>query len=145
MIENEKTSKGIRIYSGYNFVSMNKKKIEKDVCFVAEKEGFMAHGETIRKAVSDLQFKIVAEKLKKEPINKDTKFTVKYYRLLTGACDFGVRSWMTANGVPFDVVNRGNRSEETVERKPMTAKELLPLLEKSNAYGLDKIKQLITF
>jgi hypothetical protein len=145
VVETERTSNGIKIYSGYNFLSMEKNKIEKEACYVAEKDGFYAHGDTPRKAIGDLQFKIVAEKLKKEPINKDTKFTVKYYRLLTGACDFGVRSWMKANNIPFDVVNSGTSTEETVENKPMTAKELLPLLEKTNAYGFEKVKQLITF
>mgnify|MGYP003464239507 CR=1 FL=1 len=32
-----------------------------------------------------------------------------------------------------------------IEVKPILAKELLPLLEKSNAYGLDKFKSLIKF
>ena len=119
---------------------MAEKVIEKQECFVAAKENFFAHGETIKKAVGDLQFKIVAEKLKHEPIKEDTQFTVKYYRLLTGACDLGCRGWMQANKIPFKV-----EGAETVEVKPMNAKELLPLLEKSNAYGVEKFKQLITF
>lgn len=94
VIEAEKTSKGIKILSGYVLRSIEKGKLVKDVCFVAEKDNYYAHGATVKKAIGDLQFKIVAEKLKKEPINKDTKFTVKYYRLVTGACDSGVRNWM---------------------------------------------------
>ena len=111
---------------------------------MAEKDTFTAHGDTIKKAVGDLQFKIVAEKLKHEPINPDTKLTVKYYRLLTGACDFGCRSWMQANGIPFDIV-QNNGVEETVEKKPMNAKELLPILVKTNAWGVEKFKSLVTF
>lgn len=140
VIESKRISKGIHIFSGWNFVDMTDKKIRKEVCFVASKDKFNAHGKTIKQAVSDLQFKIVAEKLMKEPIKKDTKFTVKYYRLLTGACDFGCRSWMEQNKIPFDIV--GN---ETIEKKPMIASELLPILEKTNAYGIDKIKKLLTF
>jgi hypothetical protein len=47
---------------------------------------------------------------------------------------------MQANGLEYDVV--GN---ETVERNPIKAKDLLPILKKNNAYGYDKIKSLITF
>ena len=140
IIEQTKSSKGIKIYSGYNFISLSEKKINKQKCFVASKDKFFAHGETIKKAVGDLQFKIVAEKLKNEPINKDTKFTVKYYRLLTGACDLGCRSWMEANKIAYSIVDG-----ETIEKKPITAAELLPILEKTKAYGIEKVKQLITW
>ena len=47
---------------------------------------------------------------------------------------------MQQHNIPFDVIE-GN----TVEKKPITAKELLPLLEKSNAYGIERFKSLITF
>ena len=124
VIEKIKTSKGIKIYSGYNFSIKDKLN-----SFAAEKDGFFAHGETIKKAIGDLQFKIVSEKLKNEPINEDTIFTIQYYRLLTGACEFGVKEWMNSHKI-----NEG-----------ITAKELLPILEKTNAYGLSKFKQLITF
>lgn len=56
-------------------------------------------------------------------------FSIQYYRLLTGACEFGVREWM-----------KDNKIDEGI-----TAKELLPILERTNAYGLDKFKKLITF
>ncbi len=140
VIEKSKPTKGIKIHTGYNFLSMKKGIIEKDLCFVAEKGKFYAHGETPKKAIGDMQFKIVAEKLKNDPIKPDTEFTVKYYRLLTGACDFGCRSFMDANKIPYTVID-GN----TVEKKPIKAKDLLPILQKNNAYGLEKFKQLITF
>ena len=124
VITNTKTSKGIKIYSGYNFSLDNKIN-----SFVAEKDGFTAHGSTIKKAIDDLQFKIVSEKLKKEPIKEDTVLTIQYYRLITGACEFGVKEWMSNNKIDEGI----------------TAKELLPILEKTNAYGLSKFKQLITF
>ena len=62
--------------------------------FIAKKDDYTAHGKTIKKAIEDCEFKIISEKLKNEPINEDTLFTVKYYRLITGACDLGVRSFM---------------------------------------------------
>ena len=108
--------------------------------YIAQKGEYTAHGQTLKQAIVDLEFKIVSEKLKNEPIKEDTLFTVKYYRLLTGACDSGCRQFMQQNNIEYDVV--GN---ETVERKAITAKELLPILEKSKPYGYDKFKQLITF
>lgn len=85
---------------------------------------------TVKKAVSDLQFKIVSEKLKKEPIKKDTIITMQHYRLITGACELGCKEWMKQNGI-------------TKER--IKAVELLPILEKTNAWGLDSFKKLVTF
>ncbi len=128
VIESEKISKGIKIYNGYNFILMNKNKIKKETCYVAEKGNFFAHGETVRKAISDLHFKIIAEKLKKQPIKKDTIITVQYYRLITGACEMGCKSWIVQNGI---------------KKEEMKAKNLLPLLEDTNAYGLSSFKKLI--
>ena len=63
-----------------------------------------------------------------------------HYRILTGACDAGVRQFMEQNKLPFKVVNN-----KTVEVKPIAAKELLPILERNNAYGLNKFKELLNF
>ena len=130
VIESEKTSKGIKILSGYVLKEFKNKSLVKEVCYVAEKDNFFAHGENLKKAITDLQFKLVSEKLKKEPIKKDTIITVQYYRLITGACEMGVKSWMQSNGI---------------KKESYKASELLPLLEKTNAYGLERFKQLITF
>ena len=108
--------------------------------FIVQKGKYTSHGKTIKKAIKDCEFKIISEKLKKEPIKKDTLITVKYYRLLTGACDLGVRGFMQKNEIPFNVVD-----EQTVETKPIKAVDLLPILEKDNAYGLEKIKSLLQF
>ena len=131
IIEGKRTSKGIAIYNGYNFYSMKNEVVEKQDCYVAEKDGFTAHGETVKKAIADLQFKIVAEKLKNEPIKADTMITVNHYRLVTGACELGVKAWMQQNGL--------TGTEE------MRADALLPILKKTNAYGLERFTQLIDF
>ncbi len=88
-----------------------------------------AHGDTLRKAKEDFAFKLIAEKLKKDPITKDTVITVQYYRIVTGACEFGCKQFM----------------EQHKLKDSYKAKELLPILEKHNAYGLERIKSLITF
>jgi len=89
-----------------------------------------AHAETIQKAKDDFRFKVISEKLKNEPIKKDTVINIQYYRLVTGACESGVKQWMEQNNI---------------KKESYKASELLPLLEKTNAYGLDRFKKLITF
>jgi hypothetical protein len=89
-----------------------------------------AHGATLKKANEDLHFKVISEKLKKDPIKKDTIITMQYYRIVTGACEQGCKSWMQQNGIPDE---------------PIKAIDLLPILEKTNAYGKKQFKKLITF
>ncbi len=127
VIESERTSKGKKIYRGYNLLSMNKGELEKESCYVAEKDEKFAHGNTVKQACEDLNFKIIAEKLKNDPIQPDTVISVQYYPIVTGACQAGCESWMRQNNI-------------TEDRMP--AKELLPLLEKSYAYGVYRFKEL---
>ncbi len=47
---------------------------------------------------------------------------------------------MKQNNIPFRIEN-----DRTIEEKPIKAKDLLPLLEKSNAYGIDRFKKLLNF
>jgi ribosomal protein S6E (S10) len=130
VIESEKTTKGIKIYSGYNFLSFKDKVIEKDVCFVAKNKRFTAHGKTVKQAIIDVNFKIIADKLKKEPIKADTVITIMYYRTVTGACQSGVELWMQQNNIV---------------KQEYKAKDLLPILEKTHAYGVEQFKQLCQF
>ena len=98
--------------------------------YLVRNEKFWAHGETLKKAKEDLHFKIISEKLQKDPIKKDTIITLQYYRIITGACEQGCRSWMQQNGF---------------EKEKIKAADLLPILEKSNAWGLGQFKKLLTF
>ena len=140
VIVSTKDTKGIKIHTGYNVQKIENGKILKQDCYVAEKDSFYAHGETIKKAISDLQFKIVSEKLKNEPILEDTELTVSHYRAITGACELGCKNFMEQNGIPFKF-----EDGKLIEVKPIKAKDLLPILEKNNAYGLSRFKQLINF
>jgi len=108
--------------------------------FISQKDKFTAHGKTIKIAIQDLEFKIISEKLKNEPIYAETELTINHYRLITGACIQGTIDWLNRNGIEFKMVN-----DKPIEVKPILAKDLLPLLEKSKAYGLDKFKSLIKF
>jgi hypothetical protein len=89
-----------------------------------------AHGDTIKKAQEDFNFKIISEKLKKDPIKADTMISVNYYRVVTGACELGCK----------DFIQKNNLTKEEYR-----ADELLPILEKNNAYGLERFKKLVSF
>ena len=98
--------------------------------FITQKDNKTAHGKTVKKAVQDLEFKFMAEKLKKESITPDTVITEQYYRIVTGACEQGVMDWKRSNNI---------------DKEEMLAKDLLPILEKTNAYGLERFKELVDF
>ena len=100
---------------------------KKEFYLVTDGKGFFAHGDTLKKAMEDLRFKKVAEKLKKSPIKPNTVISIMYYRTVTGACEIGVKQWMQENKIKKDKIK---------------AKDLLPLLEKTNAYGAEQFKKL---
>ncbi len=130
IIEKLKKRNDITIYSGGNLVNITHGIVKIEPYYVAEKGNHTAHGKKIKQAVTDLQFKIIAEKLKKEPINADTIITVQYYRIVTGACQAGCESWLRQNNI---------------SKTEYTAAELLPILENSNAYGYETFKKLCNF
>ena len=130
VIESERTVKGILVYSGYNVLKITNGKIIKEECFVAKSKGFNAHGKTIKKAIEDVKFKIISDKLKKDPINKDTMISINYYHHATGSCISGIESWKKQQGIEVDEIR---------------ADDLLIILESTNAYGLGKFKELINF
>ena len=90
---------------------------------------FHAHGETLKQAKEDLKFKLISEKLKKDPIKKDTVISMMYYRTITGACELGCKEFIRENNLP----------------EKIKAFDLLPFLEKSKPYGYEKFKSLINF
>jgi hypothetical protein len=96
-----------------------------------------SHGDTLKEAKEDFKFKVMSEKLKKYPITKDTIITVPYYRIITGSCKLGVADWMGKNF--------SEKERTKILDKGIKAIELLPILEKTNAYGLERFKKLITF
>jgi hypothetical protein len=108
--------------------------------YIVQKGKYTAHAKTPKKGIEDLNFKIFVKNLKNKYIQKDTLMTVKLYRTITGACDNGVQNWLRTNNIPFKVIDN-----ETIEENPITAEELLPLLEETKAYGLEKIKTLINW
>ena len=111
----------------YKIYSAKKVNIDKHF-YVANCGKQYAHGEDLHKSIEDLQFKIASDKLKHEPILADTIITVNHYRAVTGACEMGCKDWMERNGI------------NTPEIK---AKDLLPLLQKTNTYGYESFEKLM--
>jgi len=120
-INNTKQTKGYTIYD-CNYLGNN------NHCFVAEKDGFTAHGKTVKKAIEDVEYKIISEKLKNEPISLDTIVDVNHYRMITGACELGITNWL---------------KENNLKKKKYKVSEILPILEKTHAYGVERFKSLI--
>lgn len=77
-----------------------------------------------------LGLKLLLRNSRKTRLIKDTIISVQYYRIITGACQQGCESWIKANNIKKDKYK---------------ASELLPILEKTNAYGLGKFKSLLQF
>jgi len=115
------------------------KKINNDKLFWLVTDGKFthAHGDTLKQAKEDFEFKLISEKLKHEPIKEDTIISIAYYHTVTGACNAGIKDWMGK------VFNEKELSQ--VERNGIKAKDLFPLLKKHNAYGYEKFNKLVTF
>jgi hypothetical protein len=102
----------------------------------------MTHGSndsnvTFNGGEEDLLFKVTQDKLQKEPIKEDTVITMSYYRAITGACREGMKNFI-------EKTFTGKQKEKVLD-KGIKAKDLFPILKKSNAYGFDKFKSLVTF
>ena len=73
--------------------------------YVAEQNNITAHGETVKKAVADLEFKIMQTKDVSEHVKRVKEsgyITPRDYRLLTGACESGTNRWLNENGFTWD-------------------------------------------
>jgi hypothetical protein len=129
VIESHKSKNGIDIYKGFILNSIENDVLDKKDSYLAVHGEYSAHGSTLKGALSDLDTKINFEKLSKEPIEKDTIITIERYHCATGSCKAGIKNWMEQNNV----------------KEGLKAVDLLPILEKYQAYGLERFKKLITW
>jgi hypothetical protein len=122
-------SEKTKVVNGVNSIVYSAKSLNSDkVFYIANIDTTYSHGDTIKQAFNDLNFKIKAEKLKKEPIYMDTILSVQHFRLITGACQMGCDNWL---------------KENNIKANKMKVSKLLPLLEKTNAYGYETLKKLV--
>ncbi|MCH6256678.1 hypothetical protein MLD52_08980, partial [Puniceicoccaceae bacterium K14] len=67
-------------------------------CFVAQRGEYFAHGENLREAIDDVNFKYLqsSENIEEvvQAVKESKSVTVIQYRLLTGACQEGCRRFM---------------------------------------------------
>ena len=95
--------------------------------YVVQKGDYTAHAESIEKGISDVNFKILAIQYQ-ENLTLDTMLNKHIYRLITGACELGCNDWIRNNNIQVEEIS---------------VRDLIPLLEKTNAYGVEKIKNLV--
>lgn len=79
--------KGFTIRKGSTLKSVVDGKWIGEDGYVAEKDGFTAHGNTATQAISDCHFKILQRDFTGEPITLDTMMDIKTWRLYSGACE----------------------------------------------------------
>ena len=108
---------------------------EKEFWMVTDGKFTHAHGETLKEAKESFRFKIQSKKIKSEPITGDTVIKIQHYRIITGACEFGVKNWIEQN------IPRSKRA--SIFKNGIKAKDLIPILEKTDAYGLGQFKALL--
>ena len=101
IILNKKEEDGVTIYNAKYFGGGKISDLKQ--CYIAEKDGYSAHGETEIDAIDDVNFKILSENFdKKELINiiiKRGTVTGNDYRLITGACRLGVKQFKEVNNI----------------------------------------------
>ena len=77
----------------------------KGTVYVAEKDGYAAHGKTLREAVNDLQFKMLQDANLDEHIQRIKQqgyMNANDYRLLTGACREGTNRFLQERGLTWE-------------------------------------------
>ena len=111
---------------GQFFWKLKKQGGKRDVCFlVTDGNGLYAHGNTIKEAKADLMYKISSDKSKENYKNLtidsilSLENAIKCYRVITGACYFGVKDFVEKNNLH--------------KTKEISIKEIIKLTD--NAYG----------
>ena len=108
-------------------------------CYIAKGENYFAHGETVKKAIQDLQIKLLENLSIEERIEKFKQYfssiTKKYKAIdfynwhtsLTGSCDLGKKSFVSNKNIELD-------------KDKFTVKEFIELVKYS--YGSEIIEKL---
>ena len=75
-------------------------------CYIAERGGFTSHGDSIATALRDIEFKQLQETFDESSLVSEIidrgRITFSEYRLLTGACESGLRRGIAECGLPDD-------------------------------------------
>lgn len=81
--------------------------LDRNPSYVVRKDGLFSHGETVEKAIDDLRYKIgdrdtsLFEHWKTNPdLSISAEEAIKAYRIITGACELGVKEFVESISVP---------------------------------------------
>ena len=101
-----KTFGGFSVCSARYFGGGEVEKLKK--CYVAESGNITAHGDTMKSAVEDLQYKL-ADSADKASIAAEIiatgTVTLAQFRGLTGACRDGIRQHLSSVGIDLDAID----------------------------------------
>jgi len=115
----------VRYFGGGNLADLRK-------CFIARRGELYAHGETIKDAVDDVNFKFLQIDFNASSLVDDIKtrqnVTINDYRLLTGACLNGVHQFLRSHCIDY----------ENQESIPL--EQVISLT--ANAFGGERIAEL---
>lgn len=131
LFKTDRTSKrkGFTIRKGSTLESVVDGKWIGEDGYVAEKDGFTAHGNTATQAISDCHFKILQRDFTGEPITLDTMMDIKTWRLYSGACESMSLEFCKQHAIDPNKQHRLG--------------DVMPILEANNAYGLDRLKDFL--
>lgn len=126
IISNVKDVDGYKIFKTQHLSDFERG--DKNYQYIAEKDGYAAHGNTIKEAIEDVNFKRlkdinIDEHIKR--IKKQGYMTANDYRLITGACRYGTNRFLEKNNLTWE-------DKKSVE-------EVLKLVK--GEYGYDKFKK----
>jgi len=129
MIINSKKTKGdFTIYNCRYFGGGELNKLKK--VYVAEKGEYYAHGETVKQAIEDVNFKFMQNTFNLEDLISAIKakqtININEYRMLTGACGAGVDDF---------------RERKNIEATELSIDEVISLTK--GEFGHDKIVKLL--
>lgn len=127
IIDNKRDMGDITLYKCRSIKQILNGNISSYPCNLASRSGYFAHGETAKEAIRDVNIKISTDALKLKPLELNEFITPERYREITGACELGVKRF----------------TEEHNLNGGIYLHELIPILEASNSYGVDKILKLI--
>jgi hypothetical protein len=125
-LSSDKTVKGCNVFKAQYIVNYFE---NDDITYIAQKDNYNAHGSTIKQAIEDVEYKILSDKLKKEPIKLTDIMTMEKYHIITGSCIEGIKQWCNENNIDCN--------------SEMIVKDLLPILKKTNAYKYEVILRLL--
>jgi hypothetical protein len=130
IIDNEKKKDDFTIYSAKYFKGGRLEDLPK--CIIAQRGEYFAHGETIKQSINDVNFKYLQNTLNIDELVSEIKergtISRNDYRLITGACSFGVNQFCKDNNISDDI-----------EFLPID--KVLPMIQ--GHYGYDKFITLI--